>query len=61
VRAPTSGEDPAELLGIGVIENPHPFFARLRREHPLSRVGDTGVHLVASWKLMRSGRSEAAT
>jgi cytochrome P450 len=52
VRAPTSGEDPAELLGIGVIENPHPFFARLRREHPLSRVGDTGVHLVASWKLI---------
>lgn len=52
MRAPASGSDPSELFGLEVIEDPHPFFARLRREHPISRVGDTGVHLVATWELI---------
>jgi cytochrome P450 len=52
VRAPLCSQDPAEILDSAVIENPHPFFARLRREHPISRVGDTGVHLVATWDLI---------
>ena len=37
-----------------MIENPHAFYARLREEHAISRVGDTGVHLVASWDLVES-------
>ena len=49
MRAPQSSSDPSELLERAVIEDPHPFFARLRDEHPLSRVGETGVHLVANW------------
>jgi cytochrome P450 len=52
MRAPASGSDPSALFGLGVIEDPHPFFARLRRERPISRVGDTGVHLVSSWDLI---------
>lgn len=49
MRAPICSRDPAELLNPEVIEEPYPFFARLRAEHPVSRVGATGVHLVASW------------
>jgi cytochrome P450 len=51
-RAPTTGTDPTELLAPRVVEDPHPFFRRLRRERPVSRVGDTGVHLVATWALI---------
>lgn len=41
-----------ELFGAAAIEDPQPLFARLRRQHPVSRVGETGVHLVASWDLI---------
>ena len=49
MRAPLCSRDPAELLKPEVIEEPHAFLARLRAEHPVSRVAETGVHLVASW------------
>ncbi len=52
MRAPLCSKDPTEVLDPRVIEDPHPFFARLRREHPISRVGDTGVHLIATWDLI---------
>lgn len=52
MRAPLCSAKPNELLETEVIENPHPFFARLRSEHPISRVGETGVHLVATWDLV---------
>ena len=49
MRAPYSSNDPAELLDASVIDDPHPFFARVRSENPVSRVGETGVHMVSSW------------
>lgn len=52
MRAPLYSKNPTEVLEPEVIENPHPFYARLRREHPISRVGETGVHLVATWGLI---------
>jgi len=52
MRAPLYSEDPNEIFDPKIIEDPHPFFARLRREHPLSRIGDTGFHLVATWQLI---------
>jgi cytochrome P450 len=52
MRAPPYSPRDDELFRTGTIENPHPLFARLRREHPISRVADTGVHLVASWDLI---------
>jgi cytochrome P450 len=52
MRAPPCSTNPAELLDLEVIENPHPFFARVRERHPISRVADTGVHLVATWDLI---------
>lgn len=60
MRAPTSGSDPAELFEHGVIEDPHPFFARLREERPISCVGDTGVHLVATWDLVEEALGREA-
>lgn len=50
MRAPFCSDDPTELLSLAVIEDPHPFFERVREAHPVSRVGDSGVHLVADWK-----------
>ncbi len=52
MRAPLCSNDPTEVLASRVIDDPHPFFARLRRERPVSRIGDTGVHLVARWDLI---------
>ena len=47
-------------LALGVIEDPYPFFARLRAERPISRVGETGVHLVASWELIEEALQREA-
>jgi cytochrome P450 len=52
MRAPPCCADPAELLDAAVIEDPHAFLARARERHAISRVGDTGVHLVATWDLI---------
>lgn len=52
MRAPLCSASPGEILETSVLEDPHPFFARLRREHPISRVGESGVHPVASWALV---------
>jgi cytochrome P450 len=52
MRAPLCSSDPTELFSPAVIDDPHPFFARVRAEHPVSRVGESGVHLVASWALV---------
>ena len=49
MRAPPCSSDPKKLLDASVLDDPHPFLSVVRREHPLSRVGDTGVHLVATW------------
>jgi cytochrome P450 len=52
VRAPLYSQQADEILGREFIENPHPVFARLRTEAPISRVGETGVHLVTTWDLI---------
>jgi cytochrome P450 len=51
-RAPPCSSDPGELLDAATGEAPHAFFGRLLREHPISRIGETGVHLVAAWDLI---------
>lgn len=52
MRAPLYSQQAEEILTREFIENPHPALARLRQEAPISRVGDTGVHLVATWDLI---------
>jgi len=49
-RAPSAPGRPAELLEAAVIEDPHPYFKRIREGGPISRVGQTGVHLIADWE-----------
>jgi cytochrome P450 len=49
MRAPSYSDRPDELFDPLAIGDPHPLYARLRETHPLSRVAETGVHLVASW------------
>jgi cytochrome P450 len=50
--APLCSADPNEIFDREVIGDPHPFLARVRRDHPISRVAESGVHLVASWALI---------
>ncbi len=52
MRAPPYSKQPDELFATATIEDPQPLFARLRSEHPISRVDETGVHLVATWDLI---------
>jgi len=52
VRAAPYSTSSDELFASATIEDPHPLFARLRREHPISRVDESGVHLVATWDLV---------
>jgi cytochrome P450 len=52
MRAPLCSADPTEIFAREVIEDPHPFYARARAKHAISRVGESGVHLVAGWALI---------
>jgi len=52
MQAPPYSDQPGELFAPAAVENPHPLYARLRRECPIARVGKTGVHLVATWALI---------
>jgi cytochrome P450 len=51
-RAPHYSSQPDELFNRESIENPHALYARLREQLPISRVADTGVHLLATWDLI---------
>ena len=50
--AATHEQVSATLFSRASIEDPFPLYARLRRELPISRVDETGVHLVATWNLI---------
>ena len=50
--APLASTDPDEFFAASTIENPYPFFSRLRAERPLSRIAETGVHIVATRNLI---------
>ena len=52
MRAPYYSTDANEILSPAVIADPQPFYARLRKTQPLSRIGETGAHLVLSWALV---------
>lgn len=52
MRAPLYSQRAGEILTREFIENPHPVFARLRAQAPISRVDNTGVHLIATWDLI---------
>ncbi len=52
MRAPPYSTRADELFAPETIASPHALFARLRGDRPLSRVADTGVHLVATWDLI---------
>jgi cytochrome P450 len=52
MRAPPYSSRLDELFSREAIDDPYPLYARLRRECPMSRVADTGVHLVATWDLI---------
>ncbi len=52
MRAPLYSSNPNELFEPSIIESPQKLYTRLRAEAPLARVGESGVHLVATWDLI---------
>jgi cytochrome P450 len=52
LRAPLTSAAAEQIFDASLIDSPHAFYARLRRESPVSRVGETGVHLLATWDLI---------
>lgn len=50
--APEYSKQADELLSQQVIDDPHPLYQRVREHTPLSRVGNSGVHLVANRALI---------
>ncbi len=60
MRAPLYSPNPNELFEPATIADPRPLYARLRAEAPLSRVANTGVHLVATWSLVEEALSREA-
>jgi cytochrome P450 len=60
MRAPLYSSNPSELFEPAAIADPQRLYARLRSEAPLSRVAETGVHLVATWDLVEEALSREA-
>ena len=48
-RAPLYSLQSEEVLDTQTIEDPHSFYARVREEHPVARVAETGVHMISTW------------
>ena len=51
-RAPLLQPPLPSLFGADAIADPHPLYAQLRAEQPIVRIGESGVHLVATWALI---------
>jgi cytochrome P450 len=60
MRAPLYSSNPSELFEPAAIADPQVLYARLRAEAPVSRVAETGVHLVATWDLVEEALSREA-
>lgn len=60
MRAPSYSRRDDEVFSAETIENPQPLYARLRREHPISRIAETGVHLVATRDLIEEALEREA-
>lgn len=52
MRAALYSDRPSELFEAEAIRHPERLYARLRRESPIARVAETGVHLVSTWNLI---------
>ena len=52
MRAVSYSKSHGELFSPAAIEDPQPLYARLRRGPPVTRIDESGVHLVATWELI---------
>jgi cytochrome P450 len=52
MRAPSYSPQAGEIFASATLADPYPFYRRLREERPVSQVGETGVHLVATRALI---------
>lgn len=52
MRAPLFSDLHDELFSRQAIDDPHRLYEKLRAQSPVARVGETGVHLVATWDLI---------
>ena len=52
MRAPRYSDWDTEIFSDPVIDQPHTMYTRLREATPLSRIGESGFHLVSHWDLI---------
>ena len=52
MRAPLYSEDPGTILTPEAIDHPQRLYDALRRNMPMARIYDSGVHTVATWSLI---------
>ena len=43
-------DDPSQLFGIEAIQDPYPFYERMRAEAPVHRIGESDFYAVCGWK-----------
>lgn len=60
MRAPLISGSIDEWFAAATIADPHSLHARLRGDHPISRIGETGVHFVATWELIEEALQREA-
>lgn len=53
-------DDPAIVLDPAVVQDPYPFYARLRAEHPVWEIGDSRVFMVSSFALLAEAARRVA-
>ncbi len=60
MRAPYYSDQADELLSPAAIERPQTIYSRLRETRPIARIGESGVHLVATWDLIEEALGREA-
>ena len=53
MRAPQYSQDPQSIFKSEFINNPFPILYSLRKNSPISSIGDSGFHLISSFELIQ--------
>ena len=53
MRAPQYSSDPQSIFKSEFIYNPFPILASLRKNSPISSIGNSGFHLISSFELIK--------
>ena len=54
MRAPQYSKDPQSIFKSEFIYNPFPILDSLRKNSPISSIGNSGFHLISSFELIQA-------